>query len=73
MGKIRKRKNVTLLPAYALLAVAFLMGAMFIADFEREYIEDRQMMIAHKYTRTSCKEFQTAPKIGQASIRNYIS
>lgn len=50
MGKIRKRKNVTLLPAYALLAVAFLMGAMFIADFEREFIEDRQIMIAHKYT-----------------------
>lgn len=50
MGKIRKRKNVTLLPAYALLAVAFLMGAMFIADFEREYIEDVKMSVAQQYT-----------------------
>lgn len=49
MGKV-KRKNISLIPAYALLAVAFLMFAMFIADFERKYIEDVQMSVAHQYT-----------------------
>lgn len=47
MGKI---KNLNLVPSYALIAVAFLLGAMFIADFEREYIENVQMEVAHKYT-----------------------
>lgn len=50
MGKIRKQKNINLVPAYALLAVGFLLFAMFIADFEREYIADKQMSVAHKYT-----------------------
>lgn len=50
MGKVRKQKNINLVPAYALLAVGFLLFAMFIADFEREYIADRQMCVAHKYT-----------------------
>ena len=42
MGKVRKQKNINLVPAYALLAVGFLLFAMFIAD--------RQMRVAHKYT-----------------------
>ena len=50
MGQIRRTKNITLIPAYALLAVAFLLGAMFIADLEREYIEHVQMEVAMKYT-----------------------
>lgn len=50
MGKMRKRRNIRLVPAYALLAVVFLWGAMFIADLEREYIEAVQMGVAHKYT-----------------------
>lgn len=50
MGKVRKWADIALVPAYALLAVAFLLFAMFIADFEREYIEDVQMSVAHKYT-----------------------
>ncbi len=49
MGKVNPRKNITLIPAYALLAVAFLVGAMFIADFERDYIEELQLSVAHKY------------------------
>lgn len=43
-------KNLNLIPSYVLLAVAFLLGAMFIADFERKYIEDVQMEVAQKYT-----------------------
>lgn len=50
MGKVKRTKNISLIPAYALLAVAFLLFAMFIADFEREYIEETQMSVAHKYT-----------------------
>lgn len=50
MGKVRKRANIALVPAYALLAVAFLLFAMFIADFEREFIADVQMSVAQKYT-----------------------
>lgn len=50
MGKIRRSKNITLIPAYALMAVAFLLAAMFVADFEREYIEDIQYDVAEKYT-----------------------
>ncbi len=50
MGKIKRHKNITLIPAYALMAVAFLLGAMFVADFEREYIEDVQYDVAEKYT-----------------------
>lgn len=47
MGKI---KNLNLVPAYVLIAVAFLFGAMFVADFERDYIEKEQMKTAYKYT-----------------------
>lgn len=47
MGKI---KNLNLVPSYAFIAVAFLLGAMLVADFEREYIEDERMEVAHKYT-----------------------
>lgn len=50
MDKIKRIKNINLVPAYALLAVAFLLGAMFVADFEREYIEDAQMDVVTKYT-----------------------
>lgn len=50
MGKIAKSKNITLIPAYALMAVAFLLAAMFVADFEREFIEDVQYRVASKYT-----------------------
>lgn len=49
MGKIRKHKNIALVSAYTLLAVAFLLGAMFVADFEREFIADRQMTVVQKY------------------------
>ncbi len=47
MGKI---KNMNLVTTYAFLAVAFMLAAMFIADFEREYIETVQMEVAEKYT-----------------------
>lgn len=50
MGKITKSKNITLIPAYALMAVVFLLVAMFVADFEREFIEDVQYRVATKYT-----------------------
>lgn len=50
MGKITKSKNITLIPAYALMAVVFLLAAMFVADFEREFIEDVQYRVASKYT-----------------------
>lgn len=50
MGKVRKQKNINLVPAYAFLAVGFLLLAMFIADFEREYIAHRQLRVANKYT-----------------------
>ncbi len=50
MGKMKRIKNITLVPAYALMAVAFLFGAMFVADFERQYIEDVQYRVALKYT-----------------------
>lgn len=49
MGKM-KLKDLELVPSYVLLAVAFLLSAMFIADFEREYIESRQMEVVQKYT-----------------------
>ena len=49
MGKIKKRKHITLVPAYVIVAVSFLLVAMFIADFEREYIEDVQYRVASKY------------------------
>lgn len=48
MGKI---KNLNLVPSYVLIAMAFLLGAMFVADFEREYIEDVQIDVAHNYTK----------------------
>lgn len=47
MGKIRKN---TLVSAYALLAVAFLLGAMLIANMECKYIDSVKMRVAHKYT-----------------------
>lgn len=47
MGKI---KNMNLVMYYAFLTVVFMVVAMFIADFEREYIESRQMGVAQKYT-----------------------
>lgn len=47
MGKV---KNMNLVMYYAFLAAAFMIAAMFIADFEREYIEGRQMEVAQKYT-----------------------
>lgn len=47
MGKIRKN---TLVSAYALLAVAFLLGAMLIANMECKYIDSVKMGVAHKYT-----------------------
>lgn len=50
MGKIKAKTRFKLVPAYVLLAVLFLLGAMGIADFEREYIEKRQMSIAGRYT-----------------------
>lgn len=50
MGKIKRTKNISLIPAHALMAVAFLLAAMFVADFEREYIEDVQYRVASKYT-----------------------
>lgn len=50
MGKIRRHKNITLISAYAFIAVGFLLGAMFLADFEREYISDMQYDVAEKYT-----------------------
>lgn len=49
MDKMRVR-NLNLVPSYALIAVLFLLGAMFVADFEREYIEAVQMETAQKYT-----------------------
>lgn len=45
-----KMKNLNLVPAYALLAVLFFLGAMFVADFERKYIENVQMEVLHTYT-----------------------
>ncbi len=45
-----KLKNLNLVPSYILLAVAFLIAAMFLADFEREYIEDIKMEVVKKYT-----------------------
>ena len=50
MGKVKSKRKLKLVPAYVLLAVLFLLGAMGIADFERGYIEKRQMLIASKYT-----------------------
>ena len=50
MGKVKTHRSIALIPAYALLAVACLLCAMFIADFERNYIEDIQMSVAQKYT-----------------------
>lgn len=50
MGKIKVKTRYKLVPAYVLLAVLFLIGAMGIADFERRYIEDIQMSVAQKYT-----------------------
>lgn len=50
MGKVKSKRKLKLVPAYVLLAVLFLVGAMGIADFERGYIEKRQMLIASKYT-----------------------
>lgn len=50
MGKVKSKRKLKLVPAYVLLAVLFLLGAMGIADFERGYIEKRQMQIAGKYT-----------------------
>lgn len=49
MGKM-KLKDLKLVPSYMLLAVAFLLSAMFIADFERGYIESKQMEVAENYT-----------------------
>lgn len=50
MGKIMKGNTINLVPAYALMAVSFLLAAMFVADFERNYIEDRQYRVASNYT-----------------------
>ena len=50
MGEVKSKRKLKLVPAYVLLAVLFLLGAMGIADFERGYIEKRQMQIAGKYT-----------------------
>ena len=50
MGEVKSKRKLKLVPAYVLLAVLFLLGAMGIADFERGYIEKRQMLIASKYT-----------------------
>lgn len=47
MGKI---KNMNLVTTYAFLAATFMIGAMLIADFEREYIDARKMEVAQKYT-----------------------
>lgn len=50
MGKIRKRRNVSLIPAYALMAVVLLLASMLVANFEREYIENVKYHVAQKYT-----------------------
>lgn len=50
MGKIKAKTRFKLIPAYVLLAVLFLLGAMGVADFERSYIEMRQKQIVSKYT-----------------------
>lgn len=50
MGKIKIKKSFRLIPAYVLLAVLFLLGAMCIADIEREYIANVQMSVAERYT-----------------------
>ena len=50
MGKVKSKRKLKLVPAYVLLAVLFLLGAMGIADFERGYIEKRQTEIAGKYS-----------------------
>lgn len=50
MGKIKTKKSFRLIPAYVLLAVLFLLGAMCIADIEREYIANVQMSVAERYT-----------------------
>ena len=50
MGKIKKLRNLALIPTYALLAVSFLLGAMFIADYERELIEYIQHQVVSEYT-----------------------
>lgn len=50
MGKIKTKKSFRLIPAYVLLAVFFLLGAMCIADIEREYIANVQMSVAERYT-----------------------
>lgn len=49
MGKMKLR-NLNLILSYVLLAVAFLFGAMFIADIERNYIKEIQMEVVKKYT-----------------------
>lgn len=50
MGKIKRTKNITLISAYALLAIVFLLGAMFIANYEKEYIEELQRSVVDEYT-----------------------
>lgn len=50
MGEVKSKRKLKLVPAYVLLAVLFLLGAMGIADFERGYIEKRQTEIAGKYS-----------------------
>lgn len=50
MGKVKSKRKLKLVPAYVLLAVLFLLGAMCIADIECGYIEKRQTEIAGKYS-----------------------
>jgi len=42
MGKIKTKKSFRLIPAYVLLAVLFLLGAMCIADIELAFFDIAQ-------------------------------
>ena len=70
MGKIKVKTRYKLVPAYVLLAVLFLLGAMCIADFERGYIEDIQMSVAQKYT--DCVEAFNDFKVWDKDGNEYV-
>lgn len=70
MGKIKAKTRFKLIPAYVMLAVLFLVGAMCVADFERGYINDVQMSVAQKYTDNveSFNDFKVWDKNGNEYI-----
>lgn len=47
MGEVKSKRKLKLVPAYVLLAVLFLLGAMGIADFERWNVHQKLNNVFH--------------------------